>query len=227
MKKFTEIRKNCGCGKTPCETYGEAVSPAQQAAIAISKKERGEKPKNEASHDEIMKDINDFLRNNDGSKGVLRSTLTEAKKLSKSEQDLLNKFTSADEVIDVMQYMGTGRIRGGGSPFGARQMKAARDLIDKGILVSVASPRPNANTMTNRHLFVKYPGWKPRELTSLEISVYKRIKNYEEKGLYKEKGSGHMITMKKKARDAHEQLAKMGYVTSDELRPSILKPLPK
>jgi hypothetical protein len=27
----------------------EAVSPAQQAAIAISKKERGEKPKNEAS----------------------------------------------------------------------------------------------------------------------------------------------------------------------------------
>ena len=28
---------------------GEAVSPAQQAAIAISKKERGEKPKNEAS----------------------------------------------------------------------------------------------------------------------------------------------------------------------------------
>lgn len=47
MKSFKEIRKNCGCSKTPCETYGEAVSPAQQAAIAISKKERGEKPKNE------------------------------------------------------------------------------------------------------------------------------------------------------------------------------------
>tara|TARA_R100000329_G_scaffold149551_1_gene140420 strand:+ start:2923 stop:4743 length:1821 start_codon:yes stop_codon:yes gene_type:complete len=29
------------------QMYGEAVSPAQQAAIAISKKERGEKPKNE------------------------------------------------------------------------------------------------------------------------------------------------------------------------------------
>lgn len=41
--------KNCGCGKTPCETYGvqEAVSPAQQAAIAISKKEKGEKPLDE------------------------------------------------------------------------------------------------------------------------------------------------------------------------------------
>jgi len=33
MKKFKEVR--------------EAISPAQQAAIAISKKERGEKPKNE------------------------------------------------------------------------------------------------------------------------------------------------------------------------------------
>ena len=29
------------------KTFREAVSPAQQAAIAISKKERGEKPKNE------------------------------------------------------------------------------------------------------------------------------------------------------------------------------------
>ena len=29
------------------QMYGEAISPAQQAAIAISKKERGEKPKNE------------------------------------------------------------------------------------------------------------------------------------------------------------------------------------
>ena len=28
--------------------FREAISPAQQAAIAISKKKRGEKPKNEA-----------------------------------------------------------------------------------------------------------------------------------------------------------------------------------
>ena len=34
------------------QMYGEAVSPAQQAAIAISKKERGEKPKNEEAIDE-------------------------------------------------------------------------------------------------------------------------------------------------------------------------------
>jgi hypothetical protein len=34
------------------QMYGEAVSPAQQAAIAISKKERGEKPKNEQTIDE-------------------------------------------------------------------------------------------------------------------------------------------------------------------------------
>ena len=36
MKKFKEVRQK------------EAVSAAQQAAIAISKKERGEKPKNES-----------------------------------------------------------------------------------------------------------------------------------------------------------------------------------
>ena len=53
------IEQNCGCGKTPCETYGkplsEAVSPAQQAAIAISKKERGEKPKNECADEKDFK----------------------------------------------------------------------------------------------------------------------------------------------------------------------------
>jgi len=154
-----------------------------------------------------------------------RSFLTEAKKLNKSEQALLNKFTSATEVIDVMQYTGTGNIRGGGSPSGAREMKAAKSLIDKGILVKV--PPPRSGTSTNRHLFVKYPDWKPRALTDLEISVYNRIKNYEEKGMYKERGSGHMTRMKKSARDAHEHLAKMGYVTSNTLTPSVLKPLPR
>ena len=158
-----------------------------------------------------------------------RSFLTEAKKLSKSEQDLLNKFTSADEVIDVMQYFGTGRIRGGGSPSGARQMKAAKSLIDKGILVNVAAPagKPKGRTSTNMHIYVKYPGWKPRELTDLEIRVYNRIKDFEEKGHYKDRRSGYFRMMKKPERDAHDMLYKLGYVTNDSLRPSVLKPLPK
>jgi len=49
-----EVECDCDCGKSPCEKCGqdhhgivEAVSMAQQAAIAISKKERGEKPKKE------------------------------------------------------------------------------------------------------------------------------------------------------------------------------------
>ena len=41
----------------------EAVSPAQQAAIAISKKERGEKPKKESVLDRIDKKIKE---KNDG-----------------------------------------------------------------------------------------------------------------------------------------------------------------
>ena len=155
-----------------------------------------------------------------------RSFLTEAQKLNKSEQDLLNKFTSADQVVDVMQYFGTGRIRGGGSPSGARQMKAAKSLIDKGILVNVSKGK-HRGTSTNRHLYVKYPGWKPRELTDQEIRVCNRIKDFEEKGMYKDKGSGYFRTMKKPARDAHEMLAKLGYVTSDTLTPRVLKPLPK
>ena len=49
-----EVECDCDCGKSPCEKCGqdhhgivEAVSMAQQAAIAISKKERGNKPKKE------------------------------------------------------------------------------------------------------------------------------------------------------------------------------------
>lgn len=67
MKKFTEIRKNCGCGKTPCETYGEAVSPAQQAAIAISKKKRGEKPKNESvDYEKTAKELDTYAKKHGG-----------------------------------------------------------------------------------------------------------------------------------------------------------------
>ena len=43
--------------------WKEAVSPAQQAAIAISKKERGEKPKKESVLDRIDRKIKE---KNDG-----------------------------------------------------------------------------------------------------------------------------------------------------------------
>ena len=43
--KFIQKLRNMGA-RLPQGHMGEAVSPAQQAAIAISKKERGEKPKN-------------------------------------------------------------------------------------------------------------------------------------------------------------------------------------
>jgi hypothetical protein len=48
--KFIQKLRNMGA-RLPQGHMGEAVSPAQQAAIAISKKERGEKPKKDESLD--------------------------------------------------------------------------------------------------------------------------------------------------------------------------------
>jgi hypothetical protein len=47
--KTMELKREVRGGIGGNEKVGEAANPAQQAAIAISKKERGEKPKNEAS----------------------------------------------------------------------------------------------------------------------------------------------------------------------------------
>ena len=63
----------------------EAVSPAQQAAIAISKKERGEKPKNEAvtqdDHGEIQnaKKVKDYTDPKKGEKKPFKSLRAETK----------------------------------------------------------------------------------------------------------------------------------------------------
>ena len=52
--KFIQKLRNMGA-RLPQGHMGEAVSPAQQAAIAISKKERGEKPKNECADEKDFK----------------------------------------------------------------------------------------------------------------------------------------------------------------------------
>ena len=63
----------------------EAVSPAQQAAIAISKKERGEKPKNEAvtqdDHGEKqnVKKVKDYTDPKKGEKKPFKSLRAETK----------------------------------------------------------------------------------------------------------------------------------------------------
>ena len=54
--KFIQTLRNMGA-RLPQGHMGEAVSPAQQAAIAISKKERGEKPKNKTDECADEKDF--------------------------------------------------------------------------------------------------------------------------------------------------------------------------
>ena len=65
-----------------------------------------------------------------------RSFLTEAR-ITNSEQKLLDKFTSADQKMEVSQYKGTGRATGGGSPRGKKEFENALSLIKKGVLQKV------------------------------------------------------------------------------------------
>jgi hypothetical protein len=53
--KFIQTLRNMGA-RLPQGHMGEAVSPAQQAAIAISKKERGEKPKDKTDENRAKRD---------------------------------------------------------------------------------------------------------------------------------------------------------------------------
>jgi len=63
--KFIQKLRNMGA-RLPQGHMGEAVSPAQQAAIAISKKERGEKPKDETKENRAKRDaMRDMGKNDD------------------------------------------------------------------------------------------------------------------------------------------------------------------
>ena len=150
-----------------------------------------------------------------------RSFLTEAR-ITGSEQKLLNKFTSADQKMEIGQYKGTGRATGGGSPRGKKEFENALSLIKKGVLQKIGDVTYDRYWNT---VYVKYPGWKPRDLTPLEIAIYNQVKRYNE-------GSPNYAfrqkrPMKKKEREAFEYLAKMGYVSDDSQYPKILKDLSK
>ena len=96
--KFIQKLRNMGA-RLPQGHMGEAVSPAQQAAIAISKKERGEKPKKDESLDAkdkpFVKDLVKKLRG--GSK-------THAKQADDLEK-AMNTENRAKR--DAMRDMGT------------------------------------------------------------------------------------------------------------------------
>ena len=96
--KFIQTLRNMGA-RLPQGHMGEAVSPAQQAAIAISKKERGEKPKKDESLDAkdkpFVKDLIKKLRG--GSK-------THAKQADDLEK-AMNTENRAKR--DAMRDMGT------------------------------------------------------------------------------------------------------------------------
>ena len=84
----------------------EAVSPAQQAAIAISKKERGEKPKNEAvtqdDHGEKQnaKKVNDYTDPKKGEKKPFKSLRAETKMIKLGDKGKTDTGKDA-AVIDV------------------------------------------------------------------------------------------------------------------------------
>ena len=149
-----------------------------------------------------------------------RSFLTEAR-ITNSEQKLLDKFTSADQKMEVSQYKGTGRATGGGSPRGKKEFENALSLIKKGVLQKVG--KVDYDRYWNK-VYVKYPGWQPRDLSSLEISIYNQVKRYNEGSMnynFRQKRR-----MNKKEKEAFAYLAKMGYVSDDFQYPKILKDLP-
>ena len=151
-----------------------------------------------------------------------RSFLTEAR-ITGSEQKLLDKFTSADQKMEIQQYKGTGRATGGGSPRGKKEFENALSLIKKGVLQKIGK------IIIDRYfyrVYVKYPGWQPRDLSNLEIVIYNQVKSYDD-GTQKNYAFRQKRKMNKKEKEAFAYLAKMGYVSDDFQYPKILKDLPK
>ena len=150
-----------------------------------------------------------------------RSFLTEAR-ITGSEQKLLDKFTSADQKMEIGQYKGTGRITGGGSPRGKKEFENALSLIKKGVLQKVGDIKRGSYWNT---VYEKYPGWKPRDPNDLEIVIYNQVKNYD--SAPRNYSFRRKRPMRKKEREAFDWLAKMGYISDNSQHPEILKDLPK
>lgn len=150
-----------------------------------------------------------------------RSFLTEAR-ITNSEQKLLDKFTSADQKMEIGHYKGTGRATGGGSPRGKKEFENALSLIKKGVLQKVGQVTKDRYWNT---VYVKYPGWQPRDLNDLEIVIYNQVKSYSSKD--RNYAFRQKRPMRKKEREAFEYLAKMGYISDDTQYPKTLKDLPK
>lgn len=149
-----------------------------------------------------------------------RSFLTEAR-ITSSEQKLLDKFTSADQKMEIGQYKGTGRVTGGGSARGKKDFENALSLIKKGVLQKVGEITYDRYWNT---VYVKYPGWKPRDPNDLEIVIYNQVKSYS--AAPRNFAFRRKRPMRKKEREAFEWLAKMGYISNDTQYPKTLKDLP-
>ena len=118
-KRGEKMRKKGEKGApTPAQmarAKGEAVSPAQQAAIAISKKERGEKPKDEKPK------VNELsLSRKDITKSGINPTVSKDKdkikkdldKLRKGLKDQLDKNSDAGDFIDDFKKSDAPQFKG-------------------------------------------------------------------------------------------------------------------
>ena len=145
--------------KTLMTNYGkkykiEAVSPAQQAAIAISKKERGEKPKNECADEKDFKPHKMYK----GDKEVMANTYADHVKPKKEAldakdkpfvKDLVKKLrggskTHAKQADDLEKAMNTESMSRAKRD-AMRDMGTRKDRDDDGNPVATADDRKAAD----------------------------------------------------------------------------------
>lgn len=147
--------------------------------------------------------------------------INESTKLSKSEEALLKRFTKEDEIVRVVRMADNSNFIGASGASGKLEYAAAQSLIDKGLVVVV--DRTKTGSYSDIH--IKKVGGVDTSLSDYEVSIYNKIKEYEDGKHRDPRVKDYIKKLKKKELTALERLGKLGYVKYSTLTPKILKEL--
>ena len=143
-------------------------------------------------------------------------------RLTKAEQDLLNKFTKDGEVITVTKTADNSNIRGGTGISGTKEFTAASSLVNKGLVTVVDKDKDSGAT----HLKIQLVGSANTSLSDFERAMYDKVKAFETEGKYSDpRDKSSFMKTNKKEQTAMQRLAKLGYIKFSTISPSTLKSL--
>lgn len=143
-------------------------------------------------------------------------------RLSKTEQDLLNKFAKDNDIISLTKTADNSNIRGGTSVSGTRDFTAAESLAKKGLVKIVDRDKDSGAT----RMKIQLVGKANTSVSDFERAMYDKVKAFETEGKFSDpRDKSSFMKTNKKEQTAMQKLAALGYIKFSTISPSTLKDL--